>query len=329
MGSPLYADLCERLAADVDDVRGEGLTSRLLARWATADPRTLAREVPSVRLLGGLHRLVLAGRAPRLARYYPSVGGRAAPDDDLTTTLLDVLRTHEAELALGLDQPPQTNEVGRAGPLVGGLLVVAARTGGLPVRLVEIGASAGLNLRADHLPVGPGRAIDTPLPHLGWALPPVVERLGGDLAPVDPTTDEGRLLLQSYVWADDLGRLARLRTALDVAREVPVAVQRAGAAELVGSLTLRPAAVTVLWHSVMWQYVGEAERTEVRAGIARLGAQASADAPFAHLRFEPQPDGAGDVVFLIRLTTWPGPVEQVLGRAPAHGVPVVWDVSHG
>ena len=40
-----------------------------------------------------------------------------------------------------LNRPPQTNEVGRAAALLGGLRHVTAEAA-LPVRLVEIGASA-------------------------------------------------------------------------------------------------------------------------------------------------------------------------------------------
>lgn len=275
-----------------------------------------------------MHRLVLDRRAPELALYYPSVGGTAGPEG-VEAALDRVLARHGDALRAGLRQAPQTNEVGRAAALLGGLLVVAARTGGRPQRLVEMGASAGLSLRVDHLPVGPGRLVDTPLPDVGTGLPPIVERWGGDLAPVDATTDEGRLLLSSYVWADDVARFDRLRAALDVARRVPAPVHRCGAADLVARLDVRPGVVTVLWHSVMWQYVGGPERAAVRAHLARLGAAATARAPFAHLRFEPQPDGAGGAVFLVRLTTWPGGEDAVLGQAPPHGVPVVWDGTHG
>ena len=55
--------------------------------------------------------------------------------------------------ACGLDQPPQTNEVGRSAELIGGLLLFD-REFGLPVRLFEIGTSAGLNLRAEHYRYG-------------------------------------------------------------------------------------------------------------------------------------------------------------------------------
>ena len=53
------------------------------------------------------------------------------------------------ELQAAIACPVQTNEVGRCAALVGGFLTVAARTG-LPLRLCEVGTSAGLNLRFDH-----------------------------------------------------------------------------------------------------------------------------------------------------------------------------------
>ena len=56
---------------------------------------------------------------------------------------------HADQLRAALDQPPQTNEVGRAAALIGGLLILTHRFA-LPIRLFEIGCSAGLNLRADY-----------------------------------------------------------------------------------------------------------------------------------------------------------------------------------
>ena len=47
-----------------------------------------------------------------------------------------------------LDHAPQTNEVGRSAVLMSGLLVIADRFH-LPLRLYELGASAGLNLLLD------------------------------------------------------------------------------------------------------------------------------------------------------------------------------------
>ena len=318
-GSPMYGRLCTFLA---DDVAARGLTADLLRHWAspTLSLDQLRRDVPGLRLLGGLHRLVLTRRAPELALFYPSVGG-TGDVQEAWPVVSEALLTHVDELVAGLDLPPQTNEIGRAAPLLKGLGEIAVWTGGLPVRLVEIGTSAGLNLRVDQLPIGAGRLIDPgpdglPRPDAPPYL--VVSRVGGDLHPIDPTTPAGRTTLTSYVWPDDSVRFERLRVALDVARAVPVDLRRVGAADLVEGLRLEAGTVTVLWHSVMWQYVAEPERERVREAIERLGGEASPAQRFAHVRFEPA--AAGDGHHELSLDTWPGERGRLLGTAPPHGL---------
>ncbi len=317
--SPMYGRFCEFLAADVV---AEGITAELLARWAgpAETAERLSRDVPGLRLLGGLHRLVLTRHAPELALFYPSVGG-TGDSASAWPALRDALTDHRTELRAGLDQAPQTNEVGRAAQLGKGLAEIAVWSGGMPVRLVEIGASAGLNLRVDRLPIGAGRLIDPGPDSLPRAdAPPyrVVGRIGGDLDPVDPTTLAGRTTLTSYVWPDDALRFERLRVALDLANELPVDLRRVGAADLVEGLDLEAGSVTVLWHSVMWQYVGDAERSRVLAAIERLGAAADDSRRFAHVRFEPRE--AGDRRHELTLDTWPSGRTRLLGTAPPHGL---------
>ena len=152
----------------------------------------------------------------------------------------------------------------------------------------------------------------------------VVERVGYDIAPVDPTTPDGELLLTSYVWPDQLERLARLRGALAVARAVPAAVHRASAGTAVRGLGTADGTLTVLWHSVMWQYLSGAEQEEVRAGVATVAATATARAPFAHLRMEPVRVGR-DHEFRVLLDTWPDRRQRRLGVAAPHGLPTRWD----
>lgn len=118
LGSPMYAEL---LASVVDDIRSSGTFADVLAGHEhDPGPSGLA-----LRLLGGLHRLVLDGRAPELAAWYPSVGGTW----DITAAWPEVLATsqrHAQYLRGMLDQPPQTNEVGRSAALIGGLLHLVA-----------------------------------------------------------------------------------------------------------------------------------------------------------------------------------------------------------
>lgn len=330
MGSPLYASLLEHVA---DDVLDGGPCADVLAGHEE-DPGPSA---PALRLMGAVHRLVLEGRAPELAMSYPSVGG-TADGEGSWPAFRSVVSEHGDELRRLLGRPPQTNEVGRAASLVGGLLHVVDRWSG-PVRLFEIGASAGLNLRADSFRVeltdGTGVGpVDSSVvlrdPWLGRRPPDVplhvVERRGCDTEPVDPRTEEGRLRLTSFVWPDQLARLERLRGALQIASQVPAPVLRQSARDFVGDLQLAPGTTTVVWHSIMWQYLDDQERSDVEARLEQLGDTADADARLAHLALEPRRrTPSSDQEVLVALRMWPNGDERILGSASAHGIPVNWD----
>lgn len=327
-GSAMYGELFELVASDV---AAGGVFATILAGREDAPSR---HAVP-LRLLGGLHRLVLDGRAPELRRWYPSVGG-TWDAEAAWAVILGTAADHAESLRAALDQPPQTNEVGRSAALIGGLLRLN-REIDLPVRLYEIGSSAGLNMRADHYqyrydggrwgPAGSPVTIDD-----AWrgALPPggtvrIVERTGYDIAPIDVTEPDGELTVLSYVWPDQAVRLERLRGAIAVARTVPAGLHRKTAGEAVGGLTLADGALTVLWHSITWQYLSDHERAAVRDGIEVLGAEAGAGSPFAHLTLEPARDGpGGPIKFLVRARRWPGGELAVLGECHPHGPPVNW-----
>ena len=329
MGSPMYGEVLDRVAADV---QAGGVFAAILSGHENDSGRL---AVP-LRLLGGLHRLALDGSASQLRRWYPSIGGQwdaeaAWPDIALAAS------DHADRLGAALDQPPQTNEVGRAAALIGGLLILARRFA-LPVRLFEIGCSGGLNLRADHYsyryPGGQWGPTDSPVTiDDAWRgqLPPaaaleIVERHGYDIAPLDATGRDGELTLLSYVWPDQSERLDRLRGAISIARLVPAALERHNAVDAVAGLSVAAGTLTVLWHSIMWQYLSADDQAAVRAGIDALGARAQSDAPFAHLALEPQrrtPDAP--VEFAVRARSWPGGDDTVLAVCSPHGPPVVWE----
>lgn len=327
MGSPFYGALLERMAADVadDGPIGQFLHDRLDSTYEEAVP---------LRFLGGIHRLVLAGQVPELAARFPSVGGdgdagRAWP------VVLEVLDEHHDAVRDALTRPPQTNEVGRSAALVGGFLVVARDTQ-LPLRVLEIGSSAGLNLRFDRYwyqsdgvtygdPASPVRftglwddgvpPFDTPMT--------IAERRGCDRDPIDAGTEGGRLTLLSYVWPGQTARFDILRAALDVARDVPVTIDRADIPDWLAGRLREPAVgrATVVFHSITWQYLTEDERTTAEAEIAGAGGRAASDAPLAWLRLEPSADLSHAE---LRLTAWPGGVDTLLARCHYHLGPVHW-----
>jgi hypothetical protein len=328
LGSAFYGRLCERMAADA---RAGGPVFALLEPHAD-EP---FEQVFALRLLGGVHRIVLEGRAPALAAHYPTVGGAGAADA-VWPALLDLVASRPPEVLDALTHPVQTNEVGRSSALVGGFLTVAYDTG-LPLRVLEAGSSAGLNLRFDHYRYEQNGAgfgpADSPVRFTAvWPdrVPPldaplqVAERVGCDRDPIDPTTDDGRLTLLSYMWPGQDERFHRLEGALDVARSVPAPVVRADLVEWLADRLVesRPGLATVVFHSIVWQYLPEAARDAVQRILGEAGGRATDDAPLAWLRLEPRPPSLGTPE--VWLTQWPGGRERRLATASFHSGPVEW-----
>jgi len=327
----MYAELLVHLADDLD---AAGVTVRVL-RGHEDDPGPSGL---ALRLLGSVHRLVLSGAAPELAPFYPSVGGAWAGAG--VTAVLDLLDRRGDEVRPLLDHAPQTNEVGRAAALLGGLLRTVQRWP-LPVRLFEIGASAGLNLRADRFRCTDdrGRAWGDPNSPVvlegAWEGAPVpldrsvsiLGRGGCDLHPVDVATEDGRLTLTSYVWPDMAARHARLAGAVAIARREPVGLAHTDAATYVDGLALEERRTTVVWHSVMWQYLPRADQERITTRLADLGATATDDAPLVHLFAEPTRRTPEDEHrFWVCVEAWPGGgTREFLGQMAPHGVPVVWE----
>ena len=334
LSSPLYAALCDVVIADVE--RG-GPCAAVFAESPDIDP---VADALVLRFFGALHRLVLQGRAPALARWFPTAGG-AFDGGDPGPDLLAVVEEHRDALVEGLDEGVQTNEVGRCAALVVGYVELLRRYR-LPLRLLEIGTSGGLNLRWDRWryesgatawgdPAARLRFADDvyrdPLPDVSAPLGPdaaVVERRGCDRSPIDPSTEEGRLLLRSFVWPDQTARFERLDAALAVAAEVPAVVEAADAGEWAAAQlsTPSPGATTVVAHSIVWQYLPPDSQRRVLDALAEAGAAATPDAPVAWLRMEP-PEELGKPAELT-LSTWSGGAgeERLLAHCGYHGRPV-------
>ncbi len=279
------------LAEMADDWDVGGVTRELFDGWEDADPR----QLPQLRLLAGLFRIVLRGDAPELVGFYPALGGDLDPHE-AWAPVRPVLATHVEELRRSLGQAPQTNEPARSLALLVGLSRAVRHTGLRRVRLLEPGASAGLGLLVDRYRfVGDGWAAGpetSPLvvPGCGAAgFEPegfeVVDRRGCDVAPVDAASEAGAAYLTSFVWPWQLDRHARLAAALSVAREHPVTVDRAPASSWVGQQLAEPMAddvLTVVWHSVTRLYWPTEETAAMNAAVD----DARSRMPLAHVAME-------------------------------------------
>jgi hypothetical protein len=288
-----------------------------------------------LRLLAGVFRLVLTGEAPELIRFYPCLGG-TDPASRAWPVMRDVIAAHVDEIQAALAVAPQTNEVGRSAALLAGLFDLVAASGVHGIRLLELGASAGLNLlldqyafRGDSWEYGPR---DSKVQFTNSIVGPVhavpfeiVSRAGCDLNPVDATTTDGRLLLTSFVWPFDLDRHRRLEAALAVAASHPVRVDKASASEwLPQALRIaEPQTLTVIWHSITQMYWPGDELAAVETILASSGAEQR----LGEVGLEFDPNGPPGAEPELRTRLWSPdaglrPHPRLIGTAHYHGVPV-------
>lgn len=300
VGAPLYGRLTEA-AADDPEVLG-------LLDAAPADQRR------AVLLLAAVHDLVLAEPDLALARWYPSVtpdpADRPAADPWPEFRRLALTRADQVRAVLA-HRSVQTNEVGRSLALELALGRVAAEAG-RPLAVLEVGASAGLNLRFDRYrlryrqPTGAvveagdpaGRpALDCrvhgPTPVAVPTAPlRVAARVGLDREPIDVTDPAATRWLEACVFPDRVDRLARLREALAAARLDPPRVERGDAVDDLARVAagLPPDAAWCVVHSWALTYVPEPER--FAAAVTAL----AADRPVWWVSVEPPRTVPGLVV---------------------------------
>lgn len=329
-GSPFNGVLLNHLA---DDLETGGPMRALFQRWADLSVRRLIDEAVPVRAANTFNHLAMGGEAPALSAAWPRPGAQVDPEAAWAQASAAV-GTHFEVLSAFLDHEPQTNEVRRTAGLLGGFLTVAAETG-LPLRTFEIGASAGLNQHWDRFryemggfswgdpasPVVIDAAWDGPDPPLPDVR--VIERAACDRRPTDLTDPAQRRRLLACIWPDMFDRQARSRRAIELALALGVRVDTADALAWTRA-RVRPqsGAATVLYHSVFWQYLPAETQAGLSQAIADLGAAATAEAPFAWLRYEPPPTDMS--IMEVRLTLWPGGQDRRLAVVHPHGASVAW-----
>jgi hypothetical protein len=325
--APIYARIAAALAQGLNR---DSRTGARVLDW----PGEPTRDALPLRLIGGLHALVLAGADDDLAAVF---AGSIADPVEIERVLQAVLLRHDAALPPWLDGPPQTNEPGRSGALMVGLLEVARRFG-RRIEILEIGSSAGLNLLIDRYRIDMGGTIvgppDSPVCITpDWSGPPpapvpieIVGIRGCDINPMDATDPAVEARLAAYIWPEAPERLVRVRRAIAMMRDKGVQLERADAADWLEARLAEPqqeGVTRVLMHSVVWQYLPEPTAERIRAAMAAAGSHATAKRPLGWVMMEPDRSLGHQVV---RVKTWPGGAPaEVVATAHAHAA---W-VKHG
>lgn len=319
LGSAFMGQLCRLLGDRLS--AGSPLTDRILNWRGEIGPS--GDSVP-LRLCGALHAVRLRGDETLAAVYPP----HSVDDDVLWAAIQTTLAQHASAIDRFIDSPPQTNEVRRSVALMAAAQVIAAKFP-RPMRVSELGASAGLNLNWGHFALdvggtvfGPQDAVLTLSPDWSGPLPPsaapkVAERRGVDLNPLDPVADA--LRLRAYLWPDQPHRLTLTDAALSLP---PAAVDKADAIDW---LAPRLAHVTgqthVIYTTVAWQYFPPEKQQQGLAMIQAAGALATPDTPLAFVQME-NDGGTHGAALTLRL--WPGDLDLHLGRVDFHGRWMEW-----
>ncbi len=328
LGSPFTAWVLRVLAQDIE---AGGVVSDLLDGFSE-EPVAAAL---ALRVAGAFHRRALDDPKSALGELYYAAGQSDQSDDALRKLLVADIKQNWSHYEAYLTGPPQTNEVGRSGIMIGGYLSIADQTG-LPLHVYEIGASAGLNLGFDRFfysfgdnTWGDKTSLVSLAPDWHGGVPPldaplsVEHRAGCDIAPVDIGSRENQRRLESYIWPDQPDRLARLRGAVVIAGELGTQVVHQSADAFVREALEGPApnAVRVIAHTIMWQYMPEEMRSDIEQTIRQAGDRATETSPIAWLRLEPievkDPPR-------LQLNVWPGGATQDLAIAHPHGASAKW-----
>ncbi len=333
--SPFTAELCDTMAADFE---AGGIIADLTRGWITHP----IQDALALRLAGALHALVLSEPDGSLAQVWPQQG-RAWSMAEAWPVASATLRDRDSWVRAFLKSPPQTNEVRRAVGLWPGLATAAEAFAG-PMDVLELGASAGLNLSMDRFhydggswtwesPInGPRVALSTqwvgPAPRFPVHAA-IRNRAACDQNPLNAALAEDRLRLRSYIWPDQPERLERVNAAMEIARSESITPDAEDAGEWVAAKLAARAkdALTVIYHSVFFQYPPQAVRDAITQAIETEGARATLEAPLAWLRYEPggilgrPQDGAH---MTLELLEWPSGRKRILADIDPHGRFVHW-----
>jgi len=223
--SPLYQGLSARIAEDPEIL-------------SLASESRKGEIVPNL-FFGAVHFLLLQGTEHPLSAFFPSVscsssGGGGDPYPYFRSFCLE---NKNRIRYLASSKRVQTNEVQRCACLLPAFELVARESRGGPLSLIDIGASAGLNLLWDRYgyDYGTGRKYGNvnspvqisctvrgdPKPPIPEIFPSVESRLGIDLNPIEVRDTEEMLWLKSLVWPEHTKRAELLQRAIQLARQDP------------------------------------------------------------------------------------------------------------
>lgn len=304
-GSPLYAELVEVVADDPELLR-------VMNRIQHLPPPNL--------MFGAVQCMLMDGEDGDLARHYPSIVEDPIPPAGAGPKFRSFVLAHEEEIVeVGNTRYTQTNECRRCVALLPMVMVA-----GFPAfHLIDVGASAGLNLGLDRYGYTyndkerrPGRPmLEAESKGIGPAFADieVLSRTGLDVNPLDPADPSARRWLDALIWPEQVERRARLRSAIEMVSKLDIEMISGNALEtLTGALARLPAGEpAVVMSSFTLNQFDAAERDRLESIVS----MARTDRPVHRVSMEAL-DLANDWA---QLVVDDGSGVTVVGQAHPHG----------
>jgi hypothetical protein len=275
--SPLYEHLARKISTD-DEI-------------PVLVTRANQRSHAPVLFFACVHDIVLREPESPLASCYAAAASGDPASTDVWPVFRELVLSRADELSSMLaTRHVQTNEVGRSAAILPALCALGLLDD-RPIGLVELGASAGLNLlldryRIDYVPIGTVGPLDSPVhlecdlrgtrrPPLDRPAPRIVSRLGIDRSPVDVRDDDAVRWLRACIWPDIAVRAERLDAALGTARAKPPELWKGDLVDRVeDAVASVPAdALPCLVSTWVLAYLSPDDRRELHARVEAIAAR--------------------------------------------------------
>ena len=248
------AEVFERFATD--EIRNSSPLYQQLSLAIAKDPEMLAlvahcregERVPNL-FFAAVHYLLLNGAKHPLYLCYKSIAGSRVKAEDPYPIFRSFCLDYGDEIRkLIATRTVQTNEVTRCATLMPAFVLVSHKSQGRPLYLVDIGASAGLNLLWDRYGYEYGAGLRcgdinspvqikcavtrTGVPPLSNTFPKISARVGIDINPIDVRDPEAVLWLRALIWPEHEKRAELLERAVQIVRRDPPTVIRGDGVEV-------------------------------------------------------------------------------------------------
>ena len=324
--SPLYTELCYAISED----------DRILQLAMQKRP-----EQPAPNLLfAAVQYLLLRGEpyaAHALAAHYPYISGEPRPLEAAAPAFRHFVHTYAADLLPLIQQRgTQTNVVRRCSALLP-LFSMAAAQAQVPLALIDLGASGGLNLNFDRYAYRYERGGAAPIL---WGnpdapvqlscelkgageMPPlaasfdIASRVGIDLNPLDVQDLDQQRWLKALIWPEHLERYTLLEAAAAELAQSPVTLRKGDAAALLAEVIAETPAEheVVVYATIALYQFGEAGRQQVQTTLQEAGRQR----PITFLSMEGRPTK----LFYTRYQDG-NAATQALGESSPHAWWIAW-----